>query len=160
MAAQSLSKITRHLLCGVLLMPAFVSASNAAPGDVHVVQASKANIRQFPSLEADVLTTLSRGSKVIEVRREGDWIKIRGAATDGPQGYVHGSLLRSAASEEAAVERGTPEQQILELSWEMSKKLEQVLREIGQLEDEIGDLKHRVIRLETKVDKLRRDVRR
>ena len=62
----------RNVLCGLLPLLALGSASNAAPGDVLYVQASTVNVRQFPSLEAAVLTRLRRGSKVVEVRREGD----------------------------------------------------------------------------------------
>ena len=76
----------RYLFCGALLVLALVPASQAAPDDVLFVQASEANVRKFASSQADVLTTLSRGSKVVEVGREGDWIRIRGALPNGTEG--------------------------------------------------------------------------
>ena len=149
----------RYLFYGVLLVLALVPASKAAPEDVLFVQASEANVRKLPSLQAEVLTRLSRGSKVVEVRREGDWIRIRGALPNGTEGYIHGSLLRSAPSSVAAAEREPTDEQILNLTRRVSNKLEQVLREISQLENQVSDLNHRLIRLEDKVDRLRREIR-
>ncbi len=150
----------RSVLYGVLLILALAPASKAAPGDVLFVQASEANVRQFPSLEAAVLTTLSRRSKVVEVRREGDWIRIRGAGPNGTEGYIHGSLLRSAPYSDDRAERTPTDEQILDLTRVVSRKLERVLREIGQLKDEVSQLKHRLNRIEDKVDQLRHEIRR
>lgn len=147
----------RYVLYGALLILAFSSASEAAPGDVLLVQANEVNVRQFPSLEATVLTRLNRGSRVVEVRREGDWIRIRSERPDRVQGYVHGSLLRPASSSDVRADHEPTDERILNLTWDVSKKLEQVLREIGQLEDDVSELKHRLIRLESKVDRLRRE---
>ena len=150
----------RNVLYGLLLFLALGSASNAAPGDVLYVQASAVNVRQFPSLEAEVLTRLNRGSKVVEVRREGDWIRVRNDQLNGAEGYVHGSLLRSAPPSNDRAGKQPTVEQILNLTWDVSKKLEQVLREIEQLKDNVSHLKNRLIRLEGKVDRLRHETRR
>ena len=142
----------RNVLYGLLLLLALGSASNAAPGDVLYVQASGANVRQFPSLEAAVLTTLSRGSKVVEIRREGDWIRVRMEPSGDKSGWVHGSLLQPSPL--------TNEEQILQLAWDLSKNLAKVLREIGQLKDDVSHLKRKLVNLETKVDRLRHATRR
>ncbi len=149
----------RYLFYGVLLVLALVPASKAAPEDVLFVQAGEANVRKFPSLQAEVLTRLSRGSKVVEVRREGDWIRIRGALPDGTEGYIHGSLLQSTPSGDATAESEPTNQQILDLTRHVSNKLEEVLREISQLENKVSDLNQRLIRLGDKVDRLRREIR-
>ena len=150
----------RNVLYGLLLFLALGSASNAAPGDVLYVQASAVNVRQFPSLEAEVLTRLNRGSKVVEVRREGDWIRVRNDQLNGAEGYVHGSLLRSAPPSDDRARQQPTDERILNLTWDVSKKLEQVLREIEQLKDNVSHLKNRLIRLEGKVDRLRHETRR
>jgi SH3-like domain-containing protein len=150
----------RNVLYGLLLFLALGSASNATPGDVLYVQASTVNVRQFPSLEAEVLTRLNRGSKVVEVRREGDWIRVRNDPPNGAEGYVHGSLLRSAPPSDDRARQQPTDEQILNLTWDVSKKLEQVLREIEQLKDNVSHLKNRLIRLEGKVDRLRHETRR
>ncbi len=129
----------RYLFCGALLVLALVSASQAAPDDVLFVQASEANVREFASSQADVLTTLSRGSKVVEVGREGDWIRIRGALPNGTEGYIHGSLLRVAPTSDATAEPEPTDAQILSLTRRVSKKLGQVLREISQLEKGVSE---------------------
>ncbi len=150
----------RNVLYGLLLLLTLGSASNAAPGDVLYVQASAVNVRQFPSLEAEVLTRLNRGSKVVEVRREGDWIRVRNDQPNGAEGYVHGSLLRSAPPSDDRAGQQPTDERILNLTWDVSKKLEQVLREIEQLKDDVSHLKNRLIRLERKVDRHRHETRR
>ncbi len=154
------SQMMRNVLYGLLLVLALASASNAAPGDVLYVQATGANVRQFPSLQATVLTTLSHGSKVVEVRREGDWIRVRSAQPNGTEGYVHSSLLQSAPASDDRARQQPTDERILNLTWDVSKKLEQVLREIEQLKDDVSHLKNRLIRVESKVDRLRHETRR
>ena len=149
----------RYVLYGALLILTLAPASKAAPGDVLFVQASGVNVRQFPSLEAAVLTRLSSGSKVVEVRRESNWIRIRSGRSNGAEGYIHRSLLRSAPPSDDRTGHQLTDERILNLTWDVSKKLEQVLREIGQLKDDVGRLKHRLIRVEGKVDRLRRETR-
>ncbi len=149
----------RYVLYVALLILSFAPASKAAPGDVLFVQANAVNVRQFPSLEAVVLTRLSRGSKVVEVRRDGDWIRILSKQPNGAQGYIHGSLLRSASPSDDRADRQSTDERILNMTWDVSKKLEQVLREIGQLKDDVSQLKRRLILLENNMDRLRREAR-
>jgi len=150
----------RTVLYGLLLFLTLGSASNAAPGDVLYVQASAVNVHQFPNLEGAVLTRLSRGSKVVEVRREGDWIRVRNYQPNSAEGYVRGSLLRSTPPSNDRAGQQLTDQQILNLTWDVSKKLDQVLREIEQLKDDVRHLKNRLIRLGGKVDRLRHETRR
>ncbi len=150
----------RTVLYGLLLFLTLGSASNAAPGDVLYVHTSAVNVHQFPNFEAAVLTRLSRGSKVVEVRREGDWIRVRNYQPNGAGGYVHGSLLRSAPPSDDRAGQQPTDERILNLTWDVSKKLEQVLREIEQLKDDVSHLKNRLIRLERKVDRHRHETRR
>ena len=149
----------RYVLYGALLILMLAPASKAAPGDVLFVQASGVNVRQFPSLEATVLTKLSRGSKVVEVKREGNWVRIRSERLNGAEGYIYRSLLRSAWPSDDRTGRQLTDERILNLTWDVSEKLEQVLRKIGQLKDDVDHLKHRLIRVEGKVDRLRRETR-
>ena len=150
----------RTVLYGLLLFLTLGSASNAAPGDVLYVQVSGVNVRQFPNSEGAVLTRLSRGSKVVEVRREGGWIRVRNYQPNSVEGYVHGAFLRSAPPSNDRAGQQPTNQQIINLTWDVSKKLEQVLREIKQLKDDVRDLKNRLIRLGGTVDWLRHDTRR
>ncbi len=150
----------RIVLYGLLLFLTLGSASIAAPGDVLYVQASAVNVHQFPNLEGAVLTRLSRGSKVVEVRREGGWIRVRNYQPNSAEGYVHGSLLLSAPPSNDRAGKQPTVEQILNLTWDVSKKLEQVLREIEQLKDDVSHLKNRLIRLEGKMDRHRHQTRR
>lgn len=143
----------------VTLMETLASVCQAAPGDELFVQASDVNLRQYPSLEAAVLTRLDQGTKVVEVRREGDWVRIRSKEIDEKEGYVHGSLLRSAPPGDGRAARQPTDERILNLTWDISKKLEQALREIDKLNDQVSHLERGLIRLESKLDRLRQDTR-
>ncbi len=70
-----------------------------------------------------------------------------------------GSASNAAPGDDRAEQQSTDEQ-ILNLTWDVSKKLEQVLREIEQLKDDVSHLKNRLIRLERKVDRHRHETRR
>lgn len=57
------------------------------------VMASRAYVRQGPSLESPPLTLLPRGTKVTLVAEEGGWYRV--LLKDGRQGWMHMSTLRT-----------------------------------------------------------------
>ena len=150
----------KHILYAVLITLAFVTDSFAAADDVLIVEANKVNVRESPSMQADVLTTLSRGSRVVEVSRDGNWIRVRGALPDETEAYIHRSLLVLEPSGGALTEPKATDQQILDMTRRVSKKLEEALREIGQLNKQMVELNRRLNSLENKVDRYRREIPR
>ncbi|MGH6900389.1 MAG: SH3 domain-containing protein [Geminicoccaceae bacterium] len=61
-----------------------------APGDVLMVTGNNVNVRTGPGLEHDVSRQVDRDQRVIEIEREGDWVR---AEIAGAAGWIHGSLV-------------------------------------------------------------------
>jgi len=73
----------------------------AAQGDALLVTGSNVNVRAGPSTEAGVLTRVGIDEPAIERRRQGEWVEVELPNQD-VLGWIHGSLLESAASSAAA----------------------------------------------------------
>jgi hypothetical protein len=59
-----------------------------------------ANLRQQPSSDADVITTIPRGTTVFLVERQGSWTHVRLGASDGQparDGWVYSSYVTAAS---------------------------------------------------------------
>lgn len=84
----SLTKRTLTGLCGLALSTSVL----AATGDIYQVNSAKVNLRNGPSDTNRVLTTLERGTELLELRREGSWLGVRVMAT-GDEGWIFENLL-------------------------------------------------------------------
>jgi hypothetical protein len=65
----------------------------AATGDALIVTGNGVNVRAGPSADAAVRMRVHRDQQVIELQREGSWVRAEIAGTDGEEGWIHSSLL-------------------------------------------------------------------
>ena len=75
-------------LCGL----AMGASAVAATGDLYRVSSAKVNLRNGPSDTTNVLTTVDRGTELLELRRDGSWLGVRVMAT-GEEGWIYDSLI-------------------------------------------------------------------
>jgi len=65
----------------------------AATGDALIVTGNGVNVRAAPSGDAAIRMRVYRDQQVIELQREGSWVRAEVAGTDGQEGWIHSSLL-------------------------------------------------------------------
>lgn len=73
----------------------------AAPGDPLVVTGNGVNVRSGPGTDNRILLRVYRDQQVIELDREGEWVRLEIAGTAGQEGWIHSSLLAPAAGDAA-----------------------------------------------------------
>lgn len=90
---------TRSLaLCACAFLGLGIATASADTGDVLRITAERVNLRSAPSDEASIRSTVTQGTELIELRREGSWIGVRVQGT-GQEGWVFSDLTdRVAAS--------------------------------------------------------------
>jgi len=77
---------------------AFAGSAAAAPGDVFEVTSARVNLRAGPSTQDAVVGQAVQGDRLVERRREGEWIEVRlREGADSPV-WIHTSLVRRAAA--------------------------------------------------------------
>lgn len=86
------------LVCCFLL----IGNSFATMGDTLVITGDIVNVRTAPSTEADTPIKLSKGQKVIEIRRQDDWVEIETGRDDIKTGWVHKSLVDNVTTKESS----------------------------------------------------------
>ncbi len=74
----------------------------AATGDTLIVTGDGVNVRYAPSTTAKVRMRVSRDQLVTERERQGDWVRVEIAGSDGAEGWIHASLLTAPTAEELA----------------------------------------------------------
>lgn len=73
---------------------AFVSFSiAAAPGDDLIIIDKVVNLREQPSTDAKVLLKLGQDRRLVEIRREGEWVEVYTDRDDIGSGWVHATLV-------------------------------------------------------------------
>lgn len=60
-------------------------------GDALIIAVTKANLREGPGGDFDVISQLAYGTAVVRVDKQDEWVKVR--TRDGHSGWVHSSLL-------------------------------------------------------------------
>ena len=78
------------------------SAARAASGDTLVVTGDGVNVRYGPSTSARVKMRVYHDQQVMELQREGDWVRGEIAGSGGQDGWIHGSLLAAPGGEQLA----------------------------------------------------------
>ncbi len=104
------SKRIQGLLVGVLALLwslGIATAAGATSGDILYIQGETASVHQDPSKSAPVLIQLNRGHKVMEMERQGSWVKIRMFHTIR-NGWVQSSLVAPHFPGESAVAPAEP----------------------------------------------------
>ncbi len=76
-----------------LLWAAAAAPVSATPGEIHVVKAAVANLRAGPGTGTKVIERLTRGQRVMEFERRGDWLRVQRMGTVGREGWLHGALI-------------------------------------------------------------------
>src|SRR5918992_213888 len=92
-------RLARCALAALLMLGA---PARAAPGDALLVAGETVNVRAGPSLDSPVVTRVQRDQLVIELERQGDWVRGEIAGTGRQDGWIHGSLLALPGGERVA----------------------------------------------------------
>jgi uncharacterized protein YraI len=98
--ARSAASFALLLLAGTAL---------ADTGDALLVTGNGVNVRAGPSEDAAIRMRVDRGQQVIELQREGDWVRAEIAGTDGQEGWIHSSLLAAPVEEADQTETEAPD---------------------------------------------------
>jgi uncharacterized protein YgiM (DUF1202 family) len=81
----------------------------AGTGDALLVTGNDVNVRVGPSEDAAIRMRVHRDQQVIELQREGDWVRAEIAGTDGQEGWIHSSLLAEPAEGADQAETEAPD---------------------------------------------------
>jgi SH3-like domain-containing protein len=73
--------------------------ARAAAGDPLVVTGNVVNVRFGPSTNTRIRQQVPRDQQVMELQREGDWVRVEIADSGGREGWIHGSLLAPPGGE-------------------------------------------------------------
>jgi hypothetical protein len=86
----------------------FAGPALADPGDTLMVTGDGVNVRVSPSTSARVKMRVFQAQQVMELQRQGDWVRAEISGTDGQDGWIHSSLLAppGAAAEAAPTPSG------------------------------------------------------
>ena len=82
----------------------------AAAGDMLVVTGDGVNVRFGPSADARVKMRVYHDQQVMELQREGDWVRAEIAGSGGQDGWIHGSLLAAPGGDDVAAPRAAASQ--------------------------------------------------
>lgn len=83
-----------YLALGVLTFAAFPSPSGATPGDVLVLRVDAVSLYEEPSREAALIRQLTVGQRLLEFRREGDWVEVGLFQAVAVRGWLPGVAVR------------------------------------------------------------------
>jgi Bacterial SH3 domain len=64
-----------------------------AAGDVLTVTGNNVNVRTGPGVDHAVSRQVDRDQRVVEIAREGDWVRAEITGAAGAEGWIHASLL-------------------------------------------------------------------
>ncbi|MEX2525512.1 MAG: SH3 domain-containing protein [Gammaproteobacteria bacterium] len=84
-------------ISAIFLLPLLPVMVTAAEGDELQVTSHLVNVREGPSVETAVLLKLAEGRSVMEIRREGNWVKVETGNEETPRGWIYANLLQKAA---------------------------------------------------------------
>jgi pyruvate/2-oxoglutarate dehydrogenase complex dihydrolipoamide acyltransferase (E2) component len=79
----------------------------AAPGDALLVAEENVNVRAGPGLDSSVVMSVHRDQLVIELERQGDWVRGEIAGAGRRDGWIHGSLLARPGGQRVAAPLGS-----------------------------------------------------
>lgn len=85
------------MLLFILLVTVPFNKIIAVPGDDLVITGSIVNLRGQASTDAPVLLKLLRDRRVVEIKREGEWVEVFIDRADISTGWIHNSLVAPLA---------------------------------------------------------------
>jgi hypothetical protein len=77
-------------VAGILLLS---GPGLGAQGDVLTVSGDSVNVRSGPGTEHAVTRQVARDQRLVEIERQGDWVRAEIAGTGGADGWIHVSLV-------------------------------------------------------------------
>lgn len=81
---------------GILALTLLISVNAAAElGDILYIQGEGVNVREGPSTNTAVTLKLGNGHRLMELGRNGDWVRVHIDRTGGKEGWVHEGLVSS-----------------------------------------------------------------
>ncbi|HSK40420.1 MAG TPA: SH3 domain-containing protein [Arenibaculum sp.] len=79
----------------------------ADTGDILSVTGEEVNLRSGPSDESNIRSTVTRGTELIELQREGNWIGVRVQDT-GQEGWIYSELVQRVAASSLDIGQENP----------------------------------------------------
>jgi uncharacterized protein YgiM (DUF1202 family) len=132
----------------------------ADTGDALIVTGNGVNVRAGPSEDAAIRMRVHRGQQVIELQREGSWVRAEIAGTDGQEGWIHNSLLAEPAEQAdqteapdqpedagAAATAAEPQEQEVPLQIEPAAGPDRGLGELARFRETVSYLNERALAL-------------
>jgi hypothetical protein len=77
----------------LLALVTVIPTALAAPGDVLYVKGNNVRVRTAPSVKAPILRQVHYGHVVIEIERQGEWVKVSLGRGQVQIAWIHGSLV-------------------------------------------------------------------
>jgi uncharacterized protein YraI len=86
----------RHMALPLACCLLLSGPAQGAAGDVLMVTGDNVNVRTGPGVDHAVSRQVDRDQRVIEIARDGDWVRAEIEGATGAEGWIHGSLLALA----------------------------------------------------------------
>lgn len=102
-------RLGRLAFAGLMLS---VGTALAATGDALIVTGDGVNVRSGPGTDAGIKMRVHRNQQVIELERQGEWVRAEIAGTDGEEGWIHGSLLEALQGRAAPAPAAQPPSEV------------------------------------------------
>jgi uncharacterized protein YgiM (DUF1202 family) len=87
----------RHMALPLACCLILSGPAQGAAGDVLMVTGDNVNVRTGPGVDQAVSRQVDRDQRVIEIERDGDWVRAEIEGATGAEGWIHGSLLAVVA---------------------------------------------------------------
>jgi uncharacterized protein YraI len=89
----------RRLACVLTSAVLLSGPALGAASDVLVVTGDRVNVRSGPGTDRPVIMQVAHDRRLVEIRRQGDWVHVEIAGAGGVDGWIHGSLVAPADAE-------------------------------------------------------------
>ena len=87
----------RHMALPLACCLILSGPAQGAAGDVLMVTGDNVNVRTGPGTDQAISRQVDRDQRVIEIERDGDWVRAEIEGATGAEGWIHGSLLAVVA---------------------------------------------------------------
>jgi len=98
----------RLLIVAVLLGLVVRLPVYAAAGDTLYVKQDIANVREIPGKNGFVVMRIPAGRKLTELRKHGEWVRVRINRTLGFEGWIHNSVIAAKKKEPESAKYEVP----------------------------------------------------
>lgn len=91
-----------NLIPFLLVFLLTTSTTLAAPGDTLYIRGNHVNVRAAPTLKAPILQQVHYGQVVIEIGRQGKWVKVSLSRSKVKMGWIYGTLVKQVPRREGS----------------------------------------------------------